>query len=67
MVVTTHDGKLFAERPAGNPVQLFPESPDMFFRAGIEGRRLFRRNADGKVDSLIVRRNNEDMLWKKIN
>ena len=67
MVVTTHDGKLFAQRGASNPVQLFPESPDMFFRAGIEGRRLFHRNADGKVDLLIDRRNNEDMLWKKIN
>jgi hypothetical protein len=39
----------------------------MFFRAGIEGRRLFHRNADGKVDSLIDRRNNEDMFWKKIH
>jgi hypothetical protein len=67
MVVTTHNGKLFAQRGAGNPVQLFPESPDMFFRAGVEGRRLFHRDANGKVDSLIDRRNNEDMLWKKIN
>jgi hypothetical protein len=39
----------------------------MFFRAGVEGRRLFHRDASGKVDSLIDRRNNEDMLWKKIN
>jgi hypothetical protein len=67
MVISTHDGKLFAQRGAGNPIQLLPESPDMFFRAGIEGRRLFHRNADGKVDSLIDRRNNEDVLWKKIN
>jgi len=67
MVITTHDGKLFAQRGASNPVQLLPESPDMFFRVGIEGRRLFHRNADGKVDTLIDRRNNEDVLWKKIN
>jgi len=67
MIITTHDGKLFAQRDGGNPVQLSPESPDMFFRAGIEGRRLFHRNGDGKVDSVIDRRNNEDMLWKKIN
>jgi hypothetical protein len=67
MIVTTHDGKLFAERDGKNPVQLFTESPDVFFRAGIEGRRLFHRNADGKVDSMIDRRNNEDILWKKIN
>jgi hypothetical protein len=67
MVITTHDGKLFAQRGASDPVELLPESPDMFFRVGIEGRRLFHRNADGKVDSLIDRRNNEDVLWKKIN
>jgi Domain of unknown function (DUF3471) len=66
MVVSTHNGQLFAQRDAGNPVQLLPESPDMFFRAGIEGRRLFHRNASGQVDSLIDRRNNEDILWKKI-
>jgi Domain of unknown function (DUF3471)/Domain of unknown function (DUF4440) len=67
MIVTAHGDKLFAQRGPGNPVQLIPESPDMFFRTGIEGRRLFHRTAEGKVDSLIDRRNNQDMLWKKIN
>jgi Domain of unknown function (DUF3471)/Domain of unknown function (DUF4440) len=67
MIVTARDGKLFAKRGGGDPVQLLPESPDMFFRVGVEGRRLFHRNGDGKVDSLIDRRNNEDMFWKKIN
>jgi hypothetical protein len=67
MIVATHDGKLFAKRGTGNPVELIPESPDLFFRAGIEGRRLFHRNADGKVDSLIDRRNNEDILWRKVS
>jgi Domain of unknown function (DUF3471) len=67
MIVTTHDGKLFVQRHAGKPVELFSESPDMFFRAGVEGRYLFHRIADGKVDSLIDRRNNEDILWKKVN
>ncbi len=66
IVVTARDGKLFAKRGTGNPVELIPESPDMFFRAGVEGRRLFHRKADGKVDALIDRRNNEDMLWRKI-
>jgi hypothetical protein len=66
MVVSTHNGQLFAQRGAGKPVQLLPESPDMFFRAGVEGRRLFRRNASGQVESLIDRRNNEDILWTKI-
>lgn len=66
MIVTTHDGKLFAQRGSGRAIELIPESPDMFFRRGIEGRRLFHRNSRGKVDSLIDRRNNEDLLWKKI-
>jgi hypothetical protein len=45
---------------------LVPESTDIFFRKGVEGRLLFRRGDRGKVDTLIDRRNNEDVLWKKI-
>ena len=67
MSLTVRDGKLFAKRGTANPVELIPESPDMFFRRGIEGRRLFHRNSGGKVDLLVDRRNNEDMLWKKIS
>ncbi|MBV9760890.1 MAG: DUF3471 domain-containing protein [Acidobacteriaceae bacterium] len=66
MTVFERDGKLFAKRGKADPVELIPESPDMFFRAGVEGRRLFHRNAEGKVDWMIDRRNNEDMLWKKV-
>ena len=50
----------------GRKVQLFPESDDLFFRKGVEGRILFRFGVDGKVDALIDRRNNEDVIWKKI-
>ena len=67
MIISTHESKLFAKRGTGDVVEMIPESPDMFFRAGIEGRRLFHRNGDVKVDLLIDRRNNEDMLWKKIS
>jgi hypothetical protein len=62
MSVRTKDGKLFAERD-GKSTEMFPEAPDLFFRNGVEGRRLFRRGAQGKVDALIDRRNNEDMVW----
>ena len=55
---------LFIERN-GKREQLFPESADIFFRKGVEGRILFRSGADGKVDALIDRRNNEDIVWKK--
>jgi hypothetical protein len=55
---------LFVERKDKRE-QLFPESPDIFFRKGVEGRILFRLGTDGKVDALIDRRNNEDIVWKK--
>jgi hypothetical protein len=55
---------LFHERK-GKREQLFPESADIFFRKGVEGRILFRLGTDGKVDALIDRRNNEDIIWKK--
>jgi hypothetical protein len=59
------DGEsLFVERN-GKREQLLPESGDIFFRKGVEGRIVFRSGADGKVDALIDRRNNEDIVWRK--
>lgn len=55
---------LFIER-GGKREQLLPESGDLFFRKGVEGRILFRNGPGGKVDALIDRRNNEDVVWKK--
>ena len=46
--------------------ELLPESSDLFFRKGIEGRILFHYDVNGKVESLIDRRNNEDVVWRKI-
>jgi len=55
---------LFVERK-GKREQLYPETPDIFFRKGVEGRILFRTGPDGKIDALIDRRNNEDIVWQK--
>ncbi|HYY14829.1 MAG TPA: DUF4440 domain-containing protein [Chthoniobacterales bacterium] len=62
--VRSEAGKLFIERN-GKTEQLFPETTDLFFRKGVEGRILFHYDATGKVDSLIDRRNNEDVIWRK--
>jgi hypothetical protein len=59
--------KLLLKNKSGRTDQLLAECPDLFFRPGIEGRILFRRNQSGTVDSLIDRRNNEDLIWKKID
>ena len=60
-----HEGdKLFVERN-GKKEQLLPETSELFFRKGVEGRILFRYSANGKVDAIIDRRNNENVIWRK--
>jgi len=61
------DGKLLYRQRGDRPKEiLVPEADDIFFRKGAEGRILFRRGDSGKVDALIERRNNEDVIWKKV-
>ena len=67
MTVTKEGNNLFAERAGRKREQLFPETDGLFFRKGVEGRRLFHIGPGGKVDILIDRRNNEDVVWKKIS
>jgi hypothetical protein len=64
--VTREGDRLFAQRSGRKREELFTEVPGLFFRKGVEGRRLFHKDANGKVDSLIDRRNNEDIVWKKV-
>ncbi len=66
-IITAENGQLFMERTGGKKVQLFPESGDIFFRKEVEGRILFRANDQEKIESLIDRRNNEDVVWRKEN
>jgi Domain of unknown function (DUF4440)/Domain of unknown function (DUF3471) len=62
--VTNEGDNLFVERK-GKKEQLLPETSELFFRKGVEGRILFRYDSNSKVDALIDRRNNEDVVWKK--
>jgi Domain of unknown function (DUF4440)/Domain of unknown function (DUF3471) len=66
IVITAESGKLYAQRTGRQKEEMIPESSDLFFRKGVEGRRLFRYGENGKVDALIDRRNNEDIIWKKV-
>ena len=63
-MVTAEGDKLFVER-RGKKEQLFPETSEIFFRKGVEGRILFHYGPTGAVDSLIDRCNNEDVVWHK--
>jgi hypothetical protein len=64
--VTPDGHQLWTQRGARPKEELFIENGDLFFRKSVEGRMLFHRNAQGKVDALVDRRNNEDVVWKKI-
>ena len=66
VTVTMENGKLFRQRAMRPKEELIPEAGDLFFRKGVEGRILFHRGDDGKIDTLIDRRNNEDVIWKKV-
>jgi hypothetical protein len=64
--VFSEDENLYVERN-GKREQLLPEGCEIFFRKGVEGRILFRYADSGKVDALIDRRNNEDVVWRRLN
>jgi Domain of unknown function (DUF4440)/Domain of unknown function (DUF3471) len=66
VAITRQDDQLYAQRGEGKPYPLRAECVDLFFRSDAEGRRLFRRNDKGQVDAMIDRRNNEDLVWKKL-
>ncbi len=63
--VSSQGESLFMQRNGKDKELLLTETGDLFFRKDVEGRILFRRNAQGKVDALIDRRNNEDIIWRK--
>jgi len=66
LTILQEGSRLYRQRGNGTKVALIPESIGLFFRKGVEGRILFHRGERGKVDALIDRRNNEDIVWKKI-
>ena len=66
LVMSTEGENLVSQRTGKPKEVLVPEAADLFFRRGVEGRRLFRRDDRGTVDALIDRRTNEDVVWRKV-
>jgi hypothetical protein len=67
LTITAENGHLYEQRKGRDREELVPEASDIFFRKGVEGRTLFGSGEDGKVASLIDRRNNEDIVYKRTN
>lgn len=66
ITVTADNGHLYSQRSGRAREELIPEASDIFFIKGVEGRRLFGYGEGGRVETLIDRRNNEDIVWKKV-
>ncbi len=66
LTISSDGQQLYRQRGDHPKDVLIAEAADIFFRKGVEGRLLFRHADNGKVDALIDRRNNEDVVWKKI-
>ena len=66
MTVSAEADQLYTQRAGREKTLLVPEATAIFFRKGVEGRMLFRTAPKGGVDALIDRRNNEDVVWKKV-
>jgi hypothetical protein len=64
-VVSLDKGHLYVARGERPREELLPEAQDLFFRKGVEGRILFRRDPAGRVDALVDRRNNQDVVWRR--
>ena len=64
--VSVEGGKLYSQRGERPKEELLSETGDLYFRKGVEGRILFRRAENGKVEALVDRRNNEDVVWEKV-
>ena len=69
--VAVENEKLFIERNGNKEEQnkkqqLLPETSDLFFRKDVEGRILFHYGSTRAVDALIDRRNNEDVVWRRV-
>ncbi len=63
----TFDGKeAFMQRTGRDKELLVPEASQIFFRKGVEGRIVFRHGVRGEPDELVDRRNNEDVVWKRV-
>jgi len=61
------DGKLQGQASGGKPESLLAEAPDVLFVPGKPRyRKIFRRDADGRITGFAERREAWDLLWQRV-
>lgn len=65
--LTVRDGKLFGTRNGRKPAEWKAEAPDVFFIPGDPRiRKIFQRNAAGRIAGFVERRESWDIVWLKM-
>lgn len=65
--VTREGDKLFGQRSGRAKEELLPLYDGVFYRRGVwRGEKVFEKDAAGKVINMFDRRDNNDLVWKKI-
>jgi Domain of unknown function (DUF4440)/Domain of unknown function (DUF3471) len=57
---------LYGQWPGGAKEEMIPSGPATFFRHGVRGDRYFERDSAGRVTSMVDRRDNNDLVWKRV-
>lgn len=65
--IVANGSKLQYQREGREPTDMIPVGPDRFVRPGQpRGEILFRRNSDSAVVALLDRRDNQDLVWRRL-
>lgn len=65
--ITREGDKLFGQRTGRVKEELLPLCDDIFYKKGVwRGEKVFERDAKGKVVKMLDRRENNDLVWKKV-
>jgi len=65
LTVTVEDGKLMVQATNQAKFQVYPEAPDEFFYKVVDAQLTFVRGPDGKVASVVLHQNGQDLPGKR--
>lgn len=65
-VVERRGDRLLGARAGQQPVELVPEGPGVFAQPGSEFRKIFVRDAGGRVTEMLDRRKGTDLRWRRV-
>ena len=65
--ITRENGKLIGQRTGRAKEELVPADDNTFFRKdSIRGEKVFARDQGGRVTQMLDRRENNDLVWKRV-